>query len=69
MNYFYCWHRPGRSIRGEIRACCHCGVAIQECICFSWRGAPLSDCPACEGSGWVGIVRSKLATLAQMVGL
>lgn len=69
MNYLYCWHRPGRSIRGEIRACRHCGVAIEECICFQWRQAGARDCPACEGSGWVGILRSKAAGLLQMVGL
>lgn len=69
MNYTYCWHRPGKLIRDEIRQCRHCGVAIQECICFNWRQAAAKDCPMCEGSCWVGIVRSKLATLVQMVNL
>jgi hypothetical protein len=69
MNYLYCWHRPGKSIRGEIRQCRHCGVAIEECVCAVWRQAASGDCVACEGSGWVGILRSKAAGLAQTVGL
>jgi hypothetical protein len=55
-------------IRGEIRQCRHCGVAVQECVCFQWRQAAQTDCPACEGSGWVAIVRSKLAGLVQVLG-
>ena len=69
MNLAYCWHRPGRVIRGEIRQCRLCGVAISECICFVWRQAPSIECPSCEGSGWVGIVRSKAASIAQMLAL
>ena len=69
MNYAYCWHRPGKVIRDEIRRCRFCDVAIQECICFQWRQAAARDCPACEGSCWVGIVRSKAQGLMQMVDL
>ena len=65
MDYFYCWHRPGRVIRGEVRQCRHCGVAIEECVGVVWRRACAIDCAACEGSGWVGIVRSKAMGLAQ----
>jgi hypothetical protein len=70
MFYVYCWHRPGASIRGEIRRCRHCGVAVEECPGVAWRQACDlgAQCPACEGSGWVAIIRSKSAELAQMIG-
>ncbi len=68
MNYAYCWHRPGAAIRGEIRKCRHCGVAIEECPGVEWRKAcRLGRNCQCEGSGWVGIIRSKRETLVQTV--
>ncbi len=81
MNFFACWHRSGRVllaevwrsgevVRPEIRACRHCGVAIEECPCVQYRVSKLgSNCPACEGSGWVGILRSKRETIKQALDL
>jgi hypothetical protein len=66
MNFFYCWHRPGRAVR-QVRTCRHCGVAIWPCCCLSYERTPSSDCSACEGSGWAGIIRSKAAAVAEML--
>lgn len=68
MNFTYCWHRPGRLTRSGVRLCRHCGVGIEDCPCVIWRQAGSKDCEACEGSGWVGIVRSKAASVAQALG-
>lgn len=59
MNFAQCWHRPG-SERGAGRLCRTCGIGIQECPCVSYMRSPERDCPLCEGSGWVSVVRSKL---------
>jgi len=67
MDFSYCWHRPGRMVR-NIRTCRFCRVAIEECGCVRWRGAPKADC-ACEGSGWVAIVRSRFQAIAQILGI
>lgn len=70
MNFFACWHRPGPVIRGDVHKCRHCGVAIEECPCVEYRISKLgSNCPACEGSHWVGIIRSKRDTLKQALDL
>ncbi len=69
MNFAYCWHRPGRVLRGEIRQCRHCGVAIEECPCVVLQRNVMPGCTACEGSGWVGILRSKSAAVKQMLGI
>jgi hypothetical protein len=68
MNFFYCWHRPGK-LRHGLRQCRHCQVAIEECGCLSYGRTPGKDCPCCEGSGWVGVVRSKAAMVEQALGL
>jgi len=64
MNFFYCWHRPGKlfTLR-NFRVCRHCGVPVEECPCVNYGRSPVSDCPCCEGSGWVGLVRSRASTL------
>lgn len=62
MNFSYCWHRPGKLFRlRHFRVCRHCGVPVEECPCVSAGRTPQSDCKACEGSGWVAIIRSKRA--------
>ena len=68
MSFCYCWHRPGPTYR-NVRTCRHCRVAIEECPCVSFGRNCAPGCTCCEGSGWVGIVRSKAATVAQMVDL
>lgn len=62
MDYAYCWHRPGKLTR-TTRQCRFCRVAVEMCGCGDDGGGRKAqgDCPACEGSGWVGIVRSKRA--------
>ncbi len=63
-----CWHRAGRmSPSGKVRTCRHFGVAVQECPCVDWSRSPKSDCPCCSGSGFVAIVRGKLAKFADYV--
>lgn len=81
MNFFACWHRPGRLIKsgvfrdgvlvqGEVWACRHCGVPVEECPCVEYRISKLgSNCVKCEGSGWVAIVRSKRETIRQTLDL
>ncbi len=81
MNFFACWHRPGRLlagelwrdgvlIRGEVRSCRHCGVPVEECPCVEYRISKLgSKCPSCEGSHWLGIVRSRRETIKQALDL
>lgn len=64
MNYFYCWHRPGREVRG-FRLCRHCGIVIEECPCVSYGRDAAKGCTACEGSCWVGRLVSKSALLVQ----
>ncbi len=69
MFYAYCWHRPGR-IHGSTWTCRHCAVGISECACVSYSRSPAPGCcPMCEGSGWVAILRSKLATMRQTLDL
>lgn len=61
MNFLYCWHRPGKLFPlRNFRVCRHCGVPVEECPCVDYGRSAKSDCPCCEGSGWVGIIRSKL---------
>lgn len=67
MNYFYCWHRPGRLLR-SVRLCRFCGIAIEECPCEPRKRCE-SPCPLCEGSHWVGIVRSRAAIADAVLGL
>ncbi len=64
MNLSYCWHRPGRLHR-STRLCRFCGIGIEECPCGPRKRSEL-PCPCCEGSGWVGIVRSKAAMVAEV---
>ncbi len=67
MQYAYCWHRPGRVIL-NARLCKHCGVAIEECPGVENRQACRGgkDC-SCEGSGWLGTIRSKRSLLEQTI--
>jgi hypothetical protein len=70
MMFAYCWHRPGpMHHRGRFRLCRNCGVSIEPCPCVSWGRATDPDCKCCEGSGWVGLVRSRLTELAQTLDL
>ncbi len=69
MNFAYCWHRPGRLLIGDIRACRHCGVSIAQCPCVSFDRNCTPGCKACEGSGWVGHLVSKRTALLQTVDL
>lgn len=55
-----CFHRPGKLI-GRIRTCKWCGVAIEECPCVNWGRTPQLECPCCISSGWVAIVRGRIA--------
>jgi len=68
VNVPYCWHRPGK-LHGRTRLCRHCGVAVEECACLDWGRSPASGCVACEESGWVAIVRSRVALLRQFLAL
>jgi hypothetical protein len=68
MNFVYCWHRPGRMV-GNVRTCRHCGVAIEECPCVEYRVVKGGATCACEGSGWVAIVRSKVMLIAGLLGI
>jgi hypothetical protein len=53
----------------RVQTCRHCGVAIEQCPCVShFRAAGAQDGPACEGSGWAGLVRSKHAALVEVLG-
>lgn len=61
----YCWHRPGRRIRFGV-LCRHCGVLIEECPCVEWRKVR-SDCPLCQGGGWVAVVRGRRAKFAELL--
>ena len=57
-----CYHRPGRRINeNPYRVCRNCGVAVDECPCSDYSRKPKPDCPACLGSGWVSIVRGRIA--------
>lgn len=67
VNYFYCWHKAGRQTRGGIVTCRHCGIGVEECPCLTWSRSPNDECPMCEGSGWVAMVRSRRATLVQIL--
>lgn len=67
VNIPYCWHRPGRAFR-QYRLCRHCGIAIEECPCVDWGRSPGQHCSACEGSGWVSVVRSRGRMLRDMLG-
>lgn len=63
-NNPWCWHRPGKVLRGEdVRQCRNCGVAIEPCPCEGKQKRCESACRACDGSGWVGMLRSKRATV------
>jgi hypothetical protein len=64
----YCFHRPG-PMRGNFRTCRHCRVAIDECPCVTWHRNTEKGCRLCEGSGWLGIIRSNHAMLAQMLDI
>lgn len=56
-----CWHRPGKMVRNCL-TCRHCGVAIEECPCMPVTARKVDDnCPACLGSGFVAIVRTRYA--------
>lgn len=68
MNYFVCWHRPGRVIPNKGWLCRHCGVAIEECPCEP-RKRREPPCPCCDGSKWVAIVRSRRDATAQALDL
>ena len=65
MDPLYCWHQPGRRLKGEIYACKRCGVAIEECGCVEYHRMPERLCRPCEGSGWVAIVRGRRAVVSQ----
>ena len=67
MNFFVCWHRPGKIVRG-IRTCRNCGIAIEECGHES-RKRKDGPCPVCDSSAWVAIVRSRRAAIAQTLDL
>lgn len=56
MNDLLCWHRPRPNAKHLV--CAFCGVLIEECPCVVWR-VPYGDCTACDGSGWVAVVRGK----------
>jgi excinuclease UvrABC ATPase subunit len=59
-----CWHRGRQS--GKHILCIHCGVAVEECPCVSWR-VPDGSCRACSGSGYVAIVRGNVAKFTEYV--
>lgn len=58
MYGLLCWHRGKTS--GKHLLCVHCGVAVEECPCVTWR-VPDADCRLCDGSGFVAVVRGRLA--------
>jgi hypothetical protein len=64
MNHMRCWHRPGRN-RGktDVRVCRHCGVYVEECPCAPTKRCEPA-CVACQGSGWVAIVRGHVQKFA-----
>jgi hypothetical protein len=45
----------------KTRTCRFCGVAIEECPCVNWSRTPAENCPCCYSSGWVAIVRGRIA--------
>lgn len=61
----WCWHRPGR-LRKGVRTCRHCGVAIVECPGEDTKRKD-PPCRCCDGSQWVAVVRSRVATVRQAV--
>lgn len=70
MNVPYCWHRPGNLKhfkRITLRVCRHCYVPVEECACLDYGRTPKSDCPACEGSGWVSLVRSRAQGVRDLI--
>lgn len=61
-----CWHRP--LPRKGKHVCVNCGVSIEPCPCDQWRQAD-ANCPACMGSGWVSLVRGKIAKFKEYAGV
>lgn len=64
MDWILCWHR-GRK-RGLGMVCQHCGVSLEGCPCACYRN-PDQNCPACNGSGFVAIVRWQLSKFSEYV--
>lgn len=62
-----CWHR-GRP-RRKIWVCRHCGVAVEICSCDTSYRKPDPECIACQGSGWVAIVRGRIAEFREYLEL
>jgi hypothetical protein len=63
-----CWHRPGRELRHGIRLCRSCGVLIDWCPCVPDSYRKVDDrCLACGGSGWVAVLRGRLAKFREYV--
>jgi hypothetical protein len=56
-----CYHRPGKKIGKTARACKYCGVGIEECPCLDWGRTTQPNCPCCLSSGWVAVVRGRIA--------
>lgn len=63
MEWVLCWHRAGKA-KGNVLLCSHCGVAVEECPCVSYR-VPNDTCQICDGSGYVAIVRGKASKFAE----
>lgn len=54
-----CWHRL--RIRGRHHVCKYCGVLVEQCPCVVNFRVADGGCPCCDGSGWVAVVRGKIA--------
>jgi hypothetical protein len=65
MSEVLCWHRARP--RGKILVCVHCEVAVEQCPCVIYRVVD-ADCVYCDGSGYVAIVRGKLAKFREYLG-
>jgi hypothetical protein len=64
VDYVACWHRGRKRKNGHV--CVNCGVACEECPCACYR-APQGACTACNGSGWVAIVRGNVAKFREYI--
>lgn len=63
MSEVLCWHRA--RAHGKFLVCIHCGVAVEECPCVQNNRVADGACVYCDGSGYVAIVRGRLAKFAE----